>query len=565
MVRWRQVRDFNRARAGTCVAELREMSRVSLRMPLLAVVLAAAGCDGSIVSSGGDRGGEGQDPGAPLACPDSASPGGDGGAMVFDGVNDHVTMGNAAELGLTTFTVEAWVRRDGKGIDTTTGVGGLRLVPIAGKGRGEGDGSNLDCNYAFGFWGDVLGADFEDTATGANHPVFGRTAIPIGEWHHVAATYDGTAWRLYLDGVLDGEAVANATPRADSIQHFAIATTMDSKGAPAGFFDGAIDEVRVWKRPLTADEIAEGLQRTIAMADGLVGRWGLDSDATASDPAPIANSTGGAAGAIAGEPTYTDDDAALDRGSPPLPGAPTPADGAAVAAAVTLDLELEMASRAPVDVTYHVRELTEQDDFTIVVMPDTQYYTREGLGDERFFYAQTRWVRDHRKDYNIVAVIHNGDLVNNGETLQYQWGVARTAMATLDRPEDDLPDGVPYAIAVGNHDQTPNGAPGTTVSFNRDFGLKRFAGRTYYGGHYGTSNDESFITFSAGGLDFVVVNLQYNVAPDPAVLAWGRSIFQRRSTSASSTPTTCSGRAAASAPRAPRSTRACATSTTCSS
>jgi molybdenum cofactor biosynthesis protein MoaC len=36
-------------------------------------------------------------------------------------------------------------------------VGGLQLVPIAGKGRGEADGSTKDCNYTFGFWGDVLG------------------------------------------------------------------------------------------------------------------------------------------------------------------------------------------------------------------------------------------------------------------------------------------------------------------------------------------------------------------------------------------------------------------------
>ena len=56
------------------------------------------------------------------------------------------------------------------------------MVPIAGKGLGEGDGSNVDCNYGVGLWGDVLGADFEDMATGANHPVTGQTAIPRGEW-----------------------------------------------------------------------------------------------------------------------------------------------------------------------------------------------------------------------------------------------------------------------------------------------------------------------------------------------------------------------------------------------
>ena len=51
----------------------------------------------------------------------------------------------------------------------------------------------------------VLVADFEDTATGGNHPVAGhdgdRSRATV--WHHAAATYDGTTWRLYLDGKLE--------------------------------------------------------------------------------------------------------------------------------------------------------------------------------------------------------------------------------------------------------------------------------------------------------------------------------------------------------------------------
>jgi hypothetical protein len=145
-------------------------------------------------------------------------------------------------------------------------------VPLASKGLGEGDGSNIDCNYAFGLWGDVLGADFEDMASGANHPVTGKTAIGRGEWHHVAATYDGAVWRLYVDGVLDGEATANATPRADSIHPFSIGTAIASDGVPHGFLHGALDELRVWNRARTEEEIADGMYRTIAMGEGLVGR-----------------------------------------------------------------------------------------------------------------------------------------------------------------------------------------------------------------------------------------------------------------------------------------------------
>ena len=165
-----------------------------VRSPLavsIALTTLVAACDGSIEMRPVDAGPRGDaavarndaaiDPSAEAAAsPDAAMPLGceapdpdTSSALSFDGVDDHVAMGDSAALGLATFTVEAWVRRDGEGSTAGTGVGGLTLVPIAGKGRGEDDGSNVDCNYAFGFFGDVLGADFEDMASGANHPVTG--------------------------------------------------------------------------------------------------------------------------------------------------------------------------------------------------------------------------------------------------------------------------------------------------------------------------------------------------------------------------------------------------------
>ena len=124
-------------------------------------------------------------------------------------MNDYVTFGPAAgtaELGATTFTIETWFKREGPGVALSTGTGGLAaVIPLVTKGRGEAEGSNVDMNYFLGIDSKtrVLAADFEDTATGLNHPVLGTTAICDGLWYHAAATYDGTTWRLYLNGVLD--------------------------------------------------------------------------------------------------------------------------------------------------------------------------------------------------------------------------------------------------------------------------------------------------------------------------------------------------------------------------
>lgn len=441
-------------------------------------------------------------------------------SLVFDGVDDWVTMGAAPALGLDQLTIEAWVRRDGRGKTFSTGAGGLALVPIAGKGRGEGDGSNIDCNYAFGFAGDVLGADFEDTASGANHPVVGKTGIPLGEWHHVAATYDGTTWRLYLDGRLDGEAKVDATPRKDSAQHFGIGAALDTKGAPAGFLHGAVDEVRVWRRARSTTEIASGRHaRFAAGTPDLVSRWALDQT-----DGKVLDSAGATNGELKGDAAFAKGGAVLDMGTPPKakasPAAVTPT-------SAELSVAVEDAESKGAAVTFHVRRIVDEDDFSVVVLPDTQYYTTEGAGREPIFHAQTQWIVDNRVAYNIKAVIHNGDIVDKGREL-YQWGVADAAMKRLETIPG-LTDGIPFGVAVGNHDQVPFATVGGTDNYNQYFGTTRFAKRPWFGGTYASGkNDESWFTFNAGGLDFVVVSFQYSEAAREApVLAWARRVFEQ--------------------------------------
>jgi hypothetical protein len=170
----------------------------------------------------------------------------------------------------------------------------------------------------------VLGADFEDMESGANHPVWGKTAVPLGSWHHVAATYDGGTWRLYLDGVLDGERVADAVPRFDSIQHFGLGAAFDSKGAPSGGLHGALDEVRVYSRALTDLEIRPRCTprpRTCSAWSGTGASTLADNDAR--------DLAGDAPGAIAGA-TFATPGAVLDRGAAPVvsdPRAEDPGDG----------------------------------------------------------------------------------------------------------------------------------------------------------------------------------------------------------------------------------------------
>ncbi|TFG66103.1 MAG: hypothetical protein E4H27_10255, partial [Anaerolineales bacterium] len=191
-----------------------------------------------------------------------------GTALMFDGVNDYVTFGPASGLGVTTFTLETWVRRASGGQLMTTGSSGLdgtagrpMAYPVLTKGMGENDSpANLNTNFFLGITDTgVVGADFEDNATGGNHPIWGSTLVAIGEWHHIAATYNGSCWAIYLDGVgetLNGTPCPNATPESGSIQHAALAAGLSSTGAPStGYFAGDIDEARIWNFARTQADI----------------------------------------------------------------------------------------------------------------------------------------------------------------------------------------------------------------------------------------------------------------------------------------------------------------------
>jgi hypothetical protein len=153
-------------------------------------------------------------------------------------------------------------------------------------------------------------------------------------------------------------------------------------------------------------------------------------------------------------------------------------------------------------------------DFSVIVLPDTQFYS---ASYPEIFSSQTQWIVDSKDALNIPCVVHEGDVVDiAGSTTQ--WENADYAMSLLEDPcTTGLVDGIPYAIAPGNHDQP-------TTNYNIYFGVSRFSGRDYYGGHYGSNNDNSYILFSAEGTDFILICLNY--LPTAAAINWADGILQ---------------------------------------
>jgi hypothetical protein len=168
-------------------------------------------------------------------------------------------------------------------------------------------------------------------------------------------------------------------------------------------------------------------------------------------------------------------------------------------------------------------------DFTVVLLPDTQFYSAVLNGGlPEMFQSQTDWCVSNHVAHSLAYVLHLGDVVNYGDTHHYEWQNATNALYRLDEPlTTGLSDGIPYGVLVGNHDQSGNGT--TAIYYNRYFGMDRFAGRSYYGGNYGTNNNNHYGLFNAGGMDFIVVCLEYDTSANPAVLSWANNLLQAHS------------------------------------
>jgi len=217
--------------------------------------------------------------------------------------------------------------------------------------------------------------------------------------------------------------------------------------------------------------------------------------------------------------------------SPPgLPGAYSPANGYLGARLVTeLNVQVSDPDGDDLTVTFYGRPKQTKPptgNFSLVLLPDTQYYTTQP-GGGAIFQAQTQWIVDQRLNRNIVFVSHLGDVVETGnyDTDKSEWNIADTAMQVLEMAPG-VAGGIPYAITTGNHDVVGGGS-----LFEQYFGVNRFTTavpqpRPYYGGHYGSDNRNNYAFFGAGEMGFIVINLDTSVTPPVEVLKWAERLLR---------------------------------------
>jgi predicted phosphodiesterase len=155
--------------------------------------------------------------------------------------------------------------------------------------------------------------------------------------------------------------------------------------------------------------------------------------------------------------------------------------------------------------------------FTLVVLPDTQYYTRSF---PQHFQAQTRWIAAQRTSRNIVGVLQLGDLTDHN--TREQWQRAADTLAVLHGQ-------VPYVVVPGNHDYSERGrCTDRTTLINDYFPVAHFARQATLGGTYDREPEHienSFHLLSVKGRKLLVLALEFGPRAD--VLRWANEVLQR--------------------------------------
>ena len=156
--------------------------------------------------------------------------------------------------------------------------------------------------------------------------------------------------------------------------------------------------------------------------------------------------------------------------------------------------------------------LTTKERFSIVILPDTQYYSAYYPW---IFENQTQWIIENKESLNIVFVTHLGDLVDHWQSIE-EWNNANVSMSKLDGK-------IPYGVLPGNHDGADSG--GNLTNYNKYFGFDRFENETWYGGAYKNVNTNSYQLFTVGENEFLIFHLQFNPSDD--VLSWAGSVIEQ--------------------------------------
>ncbi|MFD7157327.1 LamG-like jellyroll fold domain-containing protein [Kribbella sp. NPDC059898] len=158
---------------------------------------------------------------------------------------------------------------------------------------------------------------------------------------------------------------------------------------------------------------------------------------------------------------------------------------------------------------------TEHPQFTLAVVPDTQYQFDQDRGDAAPLTATFKYLIDQRGEQNIVFMAHLGDVVENAQTSEF--AKADPVFKLLDRAR------FPYSVLAGNHDI--DGSKDDTRGpspYLDTFSPQRFRWMPTYGGSTANGYNQYHV-FRAGGRQWLLLAMDWR--PSDASFAWARAVI----------------------------------------
>jgi len=164
-------------------------------------------------------------------------PGRTGPALTFDGVDDHVVVPNKASLNpISALTISVWVNQKATSVGQSANISN-----IAGK-------TSSSYGYELRLTSDVLYFLIEQ---GGWIGLSGNT-LNLNQWYHIVGTYDKSNMKLFVDGGLVNSLAESADIRVDTGSFY-----VGSRTASARYFNGLIDDVRIYNRALSEQEVQQ--------------------------------------------------------------------------------------------------------------------------------------------------------------------------------------------------------------------------------------------------------------------------------------------------------------------
>lgn len=164
-----------------------------------------------------------------------------GGSVELDGSTDYVDVPDSNSVDLTRITITLWAQFDRNS-------GDHYMVEKAAAG--------VNPNYYFwiddgaGFCGtDVLCGGFFNTVAAFRDHSFTWKPV-VGQWVHLAMTYDGVRFKMYINGTQVSDVAETTTPFRQGAS-----VKVGIQGTLATEMDGRLDEVTIWNRSLGDEEI----------------------------------------------------------------------------------------------------------------------------------------------------------------------------------------------------------------------------------------------------------------------------------------------------------------------